>query len=158
GAERWREYLASQGIRYLAFVDGSYSTYLYRRREWLHRVLEDNELWGFMATHMIEAQDTFCELAESSQGLFDHDGVVALDLGEARPPTTGSDPPESQRQDDFVRRLSQAELGDTAWQLASRSDVVFEVDGLGPSAVELEPLQEPSPAVEGLFAELFGAR
>jgi hypothetical protein len=139
GADRWRSYLASQGIRYLAFVDGESSSYLFRRRAWLTRIFTDTELFRFMGAHTIDALDSFTELARSSHELFGKGGIHVIDLGAATPPALAAhDDPEAVRQDRFIRRLSEAELHNAAWQLTSRRGVSFQRDGNGPSPVEIQ--------------------
>jgi hypothetical protein len=47
--------------------------------------------------------------------------------------------------DAFIRRVSREELHSNAWQLASRSNVVFEPDGLGPTDVVPMPVASDHP-------------
>jgi hypothetical protein len=159
GAARWRSYFASQGIRYVAFVDGSYSTYLYRRRAWATRVFVDTELFRFMGTHIIDAFDSLADLARSSRVLFHRGGMYAIDLGESVGPAPApvSDLPEQIRQDRYLRQLSETEFHSTAWQLVSRSDLVFQVDGNGPSPVQMAALDRLDPEIDQALGGLFGA-
>jgi hypothetical protein len=143
GAARWRAYLASQGFRYLAYVDGESSSYLFRRRTWLYRIFTDTELFRYMGAHMIDALDAFDELTRGSHELFRKGGIHVVDLGDpatAPAPATapGGDEPEAVRQDRFIRHLSETELHGPAWQLTSRRDVSFQRDGNGPSPVDTE--------------------
>jgi hypothetical protein len=131
----WRAYFTSHGIRYIAFVGKENSTYLFRRAGWLWRMYADDELWRFMAAHMVDAIDTFHELAQSSKVVFHEDGIYAIDLGPEATTETSRDGDELTRMDRYVRHLSETELGSNVWQLASRKDVVFETDGFGPSSV-----------------------
>lgn len=157
GAERWRGYLRSLGIRYAAFVDGDYSSYLYRRQSWLPRIFTDSELFRFMGTHMIDTLDSLRELARTSRVVFHRAGITAIDLGEATPAAGPThDEPELVRQDAFVRHLAQAELHDEAWQLASRRDVVFVRDGSGPSVVQVGLPEMTSPFTLSLITQLTG--
>lgn len=153
--EHWRCYFTSQGIRHLAFVARDHSNYLYRRRVWLWRMYSDEELWRFMAAHIVDAMDTFQELAKTSPVLFHDDGMYLIDLGSA---CTESDRGSSElvRMDAFVRQLSEREFGNNSWQLASRRDVAFQADGYGPS--EVGPKLEPTPTTDenGLVQLLFG--
>lgn len=143
GPERWRTYFLSLGIRYIAFVNTAYSTYLYRRNAWIDRMFAEGEIWRFMGARMIDTVDTFLALARSSTVLFDREGLVAIDLGTtAQPAPTTPDDPEPLRRDRFMRTLSETELGNKAWQLASRSNVVFKPDGLGPTELHMtEPMR-----------------
>jgi hypothetical protein len=133
----WRAYFASQGIRYLAFVRPDASASLYRRGAWLYRMYQEGELFQFMAAHMIDTFDTFVALAGSSQVLFDRDGMCAIDLGPEAGPEPDRGPPELVRMDRFLRRISEEEFGNKAWQLANRSNLAFKTDGLGPGALIL---------------------
>ncbi len=155
GPERWRSYLAAQGIRYVAFVDGDSSVCLFRRKEWVHRLFENGELWRFMAAHMIDAQDTLQSFTKTARILFQRDGLVAVDLGaDVPPPPAIADPPDPVRQDAFIRHISETELGDATWQLASRSNVAFVVDPLGPADLDID--HQADPTVDGAFHALFG--
>jgi hypothetical protein len=155
GAARWRGYLAAQGIRYVAFVEGEHSTYLFRRRAWLPRIFTDTELFRFMGTHMIDALDTLGELARTSRVLFHRGGIYVIDLGDQSVPAGPDlDPPEPVRQDRYVRQLSETELHNAAWQLTSRSDVSFQIDGNGPSAVQLDLPDPIDPVADAVFGKL----
>jgi hypothetical protein len=138
--EHWRAYLRGQGIRYVAFTEPGESTYLYRRAHWVERMFRDDELYQFMAAHMIDTFDALAGLARSSTTVFDRDGMKVIDLGVEVPPEADRGPPERRRRDQFVRRISEQELGHGAWQLASRSNVVFMHDGLGPGPIALPPV------------------
>lgn len=164
--ERWRRYFLDHGLRYLAFVDGNRSTYLYRRADWLRRLFLESELWRFMAAHIIDAGDTFLALAATSKVLYvdREQGLYALDLASelgaaasaASAASGAADEPEPARMDRFVRRLSERDLGNDAWRLVSRRDVIFLPDGDGPSGLRAAA---PSPVRDGaddLLSALFG--
>jgi hypothetical protein len=161
-AETWRRYLLASGLRYLAFVDPSQSTYLFRRASWVKRLLNDTELWRFMAARMIDTADAFMALAATSRVLFHDQGMYALDLGAAElgagPSPTYHAPvdPEPVRMDRFVERLSRSELNSNAWQLTSRSDVLFLPDGYGPSNTQVEFRNHVSPRLDSALTALFG--
>jgi hypothetical protein len=131
----WRAYFNSLGIRYVAFVAKEYSSYLFRRPGWLWRMYADDELWRFMAAHMVDTLDTLHALADSGRVLYHDHGLYAVDLGEADEPEPDRGPDELTRMDAFIRHISEHELGSNAWQLASRRNVVFQTDSLGPSAI-----------------------
>jgi hypothetical protein len=135
--ENWRAYFASKGIRYLAFTRPDASAYLYRRENWLHRMFHEDELYQFIAAHLVDTLDALTALAGSSKVLFEGDGMYAIDLGPDAGPEPDRGPPERLRMDRFMRRVSEQELASKAWQLAHRSNVVFKGDGAGPSAVIL---------------------
>jgi hypothetical protein len=139
--EHWRAYFVSRGIRYLAFTDPGESTYLYRRAHWVERMFRDDELYQFMATHMVDTLDALTALAGTSTVLFHGDGLYAIDLGEGAGAEPPRGPPERARQDACMRRISELELGN-AWQLANRSTVVFMRDGLGPTPLVLPVMQD----------------
>jgi hypothetical protein len=158
-AETWRRYFLGQGLRYLAFVDPNQSTYLFRRAGWVKRLLQDTELWRFMAARMIDAGDAFLELAATSRVLFHDQGMYALDLLPERgapPPYVAPAIPEERRMDAFVRRLSETELSSNAWQLTSRSDVLFLPDGYGPSNTQVEFPTHASAALDSALTALLG--
>lgn len=146
--EHWRAYLRGQGIRYLAYVSGHQSTWLYRRSGWVWRIFHDDELYRFIAARIVDALDTFDALARTSRVLFRRDGMTLLDLGEAilEEPPRGE--PELVRMDRYARHLSEDELGTKVWQLASRRDVVFQIDNYGPAMIHpfpgVEPESDPS--------------
>jgi len=151
----WRAYFKAQGIRYIAFVANDYSAYLFRRPGWLWRMYADEELWRYMAAHMVDTFDTLHALADSETVLYHDEGLYAVDLGDAdeREPDRGPD--ELTRMDRFIRYISEHELGSNAWQLASRKDVVFQTDSLGPSAVVPMPTGK-EPGSTSIFDRLFG--
>jgi len=150
--ENWRAYFASHGIRYIAFVHEHSSNWLYRRAGWVWRMYADDELFRLIAARMVDTIDTFHELAKAKT-LYEHDGLVAFDLGE---PTAAVEPdrglPEVDRMDRYAREFSEQDLGSKAWQLASRRDVVFQADGAAPAPVVPLPGDE-SP---GMFELVFG--
>jgi hypothetical protein len=145
--EHWRAYLRGQGIRYLAFIAGDRSSWLYRRTGWLWRIYADDELFRFIAAHMVDALDAFDALARTSEVLFRREGFHVIDLGEPVPDEPPRGAPELARMDRYARELSERELGTNAWQLASRSDVVFQADGHGPSMIVPMPDTEPPPTL-----------
>jgi hypothetical protein len=129
--EDWRTYLHSQGIRYVVYIDGDYSTYLFRRPIWSGATFSDHGIWRYMATHMVDIIDAFRGLTASSRVLFQRDGFVAIDLG----PVTAVDPealraryrvPELLREQTWLQRQLAAELHPGLWNLMTRYDVVFD--------------------------------
>lgn len=143
----WRAYFAARGIRYLAFAEDNRSVYLYRRAAWIWRMFGDDEIFRFMGAHIIDIIDTFMQLARDSRVLFHRDGLYVLDLGAEVGPQTERGEPELVRMDRFIRRFSETELHNKAWQLAPRADVVFTQDGFGPSSVVPFPSPEPESAL-----------
>lgn len=140
-AEHWRSYFVGRGIRYVAFADGAYSQWLYRRDGWLWRLYSDDELFRFIAAHAVDAIDALADLARTSPVLYHANGLWVIDLGERAAPEVDRGPPELARMDAFVRRLAEREFHDNRWALASRSDVVFAPSGDGPSNVVTPPGQ-----------------
>jgi hypothetical protein len=159
--ENWRSYLRANGIRYLAFVDPEYSAFLYRRRSWLGRMYADDELFQFIAAHIVDAFDTLRALAESSRVVFHGDAMYVIDLGEAARPEADRGPSEAARMDHFLVSISERELGHEGWQLARRSTVVFKNDTLGllpgPTAIQPFPTAE-DPGPTGLWKFLLPIR
>jgi hypothetical protein len=151
--DHWRSYLLAHGIRYLAFSEDGHSTWLYRRLEWVRRMYEDDELYRYLAVHMVDALDTFTALASSHNVLFHRDGMLAVDLGEDAPPEPDRGAPELARMDEYSRRLSETELHSNAWQLTSRRDVVFRGELAGPSRLVEPPGRAPTAK---LWTTLFG--
>lgn len=153
--EHWRAYFLARGIRYLLFVEGDYSTYLYRRSGWVWRMYGDDELYRYIAAHMVDTIDTFSALSRSSRVLFHRDGLYAIDLGTGAAREAERGAPEVERLDRFARRISETELGTLAWQLARRANVVFSQDQ-GPSSIVPLPGQEPEPGLGEAFRWLTG--
>jgi hypothetical protein len=83
GAEAMRTYFLGHGIRYVAYVRGDLSRYLYRREFWVRRIFVDAEIWRIMGSYIVDTLDNFDELAATSAVLFERDGTLLLDL-EAR--------------------------------------------------------------------------
>jgi hypothetical protein len=81
GAEPLARYFRDHGIRYVAFVRGEYSRYMYRREFWLRRIFIDNELWRVQGAYAIDCLDNFAALATTYPVLFERQGLVMLDLG-----------------------------------------------------------------------------
>jgi len=157
GPERWRRYFAGHGIRYLVFVRGTHSTFLFRRNGWTVRTFVDGELWRYMGAHIIDALDTFDALAKTSRVLFEREGIVALDLGDAPTAIAGPpDAPELDRQDRYLKDLATSELHPLAWNLASRRDVSFTNDALGANVLEIQTPNPLQPAIGGLLGMLVG--
>jgi hypothetical protein len=154
-ADHWRAYFTSRGIRYLAFNEEGYSTYLYRRNNWAWRMFSDDELWRFMGAHMVDTIDMLAELARRSRVLFHEEGLYAIDLGAEMTQERDRGEGEIARLDRYTREISESELHSNAWQLAPRANVVFTQDGLGPSPV----VPWPGYAAElkdGLLSRLLG--
>ena len=136
GAEAVRAYFLGHGIRYLAYVRGDLSRYLYRRTFWVKRIFVDAaEIWQTMGAYIVDALDTFDELARTSTVLYDRDGTVLLDLGASRGAVSPPAAPEAQRREEFLRRLSEQEHLPEAWSLLSRHDFRYE-EGFSPIAYE----------------------
>lgn len=148
----WRAYFKSLGIRYVAFVGGERSSYLYRRAGWLWRIYADDELWRYMGAHMVDTIDTLHALAESGTLVFHEGGIYVVDIGTLREHEPDRGPDELTRMDAFARRISEEELGTKAWSVASRRNVIFLADSLGPSAVVPMPTDEDV----GIWGRLFG--
>jgi hypothetical protein len=81
GPEPVAEYFLTHGIRYLAFVRGDHSRYFYRRDMWLRRTLMDTELWRILGAYLVDCVDNFAALASTRTVLYEHNGMVLLDLG-----------------------------------------------------------------------------
>lgn len=133
GAEPIRAYLVDKGERYLAFVRQDRSRYYYRRGYWLHRLFTDGGLFAVMSAYQLDAIDAFAELATTTRTVFEHDGLVVLDLAE--PLGTASTTPragdEPTRRAAFVHDLAQREGLLATWSLTSRADLRF-LDGVAP--------------------------
>src|SRR5262249_36289178 len=71
----WRSYFASLGIRYVAFVDPDHSAFLYRRDGWRGRMFGDDELFQFIAAHVVDALDALVGLAGSARVVFHDDAM-----------------------------------------------------------------------------------
>jgi hypothetical protein len=141
-AAHWRSYFLARGLRYVAFVDPDYSVFLYRRSNWLGRIFVDDELYQFIATHIVDTCDAMLALAQSERVLFHQDHMYVLDLGAMAPPEADRGPGELARMERATTRLSEHELGHKAWQLAQRSTVVFKSDGSNPSPITPRPSSE----------------
>jgi hypothetical protein len=83
GADAVADYLRGQGLRYLAFVRGDRSRYMYRRDFWRRRMFFDTELWRMQAAYAVDCIDNLAALATTHRVQFERDGIVLLDL-EAR--------------------------------------------------------------------------
>lgn len=156
--DHWRAYFRSRGIRYIAFAESGYSTWLYRREGWLWRLYSDDELFRYIGAHMVDTIDTFEELARTSKVLFHENGLYAIDIGDG--PSTEPDrgPPEIARMYRYIREVSEQQLHSKAWELASRDDVVFKHDGNGPSDIVPMPNVDDEPDRHSLFGLIFGAK
>ncbi|MGE0549183.1 MAG: hypothetical protein AB7O24_14435 [Kofleriaceae bacterium] len=84
GAEPVAGYFVDHGVRYVAFVRGDYSRYLYRRAEWLRRLFTGDELARLQGAYLIDCLDNLEALASSRAILFERDGMVVLDLAVKR--------------------------------------------------------------------------
>lgn len=140
--EVWRSYFHSQGIRYLMYVDGDYSLYLYRRQAWADATYSDHGIWRFMATHVVDAIDKLRALKATSKVLYDAQGFVAIDLGPIQPVDRAAllaryAEPEVDREYEWLQRQVSAELDPKIWELMTRKDLVF--DGVDP--IEFSPVR-----------------
>lgn len=129
--DHWRAYFASQGIRYVAFIDPDRSSYLFRRALWTQRMFRDDEIFQYMSAHMVDTLDTLRNFVRTASVLFDRDGLYVLDLGETAARETDRGPALPLRMDAFVRRFSETEYHNKAWMLASRSVLRFKADAYG---------------------------
>lgn len=129
--EVWRDYFHSLGIRYVAYIDGAYSSYLYRRRTWAINTYSDHGIWRFMATHVVDAGDALRRLAATSKVLYDKDGFVAVDLGPVRPIDKAAlaahyAVPEMLREEAWLQEQLAREMHPGLWELMNRHDVAFD--------------------------------
>ena len=154
--DHWRAYFRSRGIRYIAFAESGYSTWLYRREGWLWRLYSDDELFRYIGAHMVDTIDTFEELARTSKVLFHDKGLYAIDIGEGPATEPDRGPPEIARMYRYIREVSENQLHSKAWELASRDDVVFKHDGNGPSDIVPMPHVADEPDPQGLYGVIFG--
>lgn len=154
--DHWRAYFRAHGIRYIAFAETGFSTWLYRREGWVWRMFSDDELFRYIGAHMVDTIDTFEELARTSKVLYHHAGLYAIDLGDgpATEPDRGA--PEIDRMYRYIREFSVSQLHSNAWQLASRNDVVFKPDNTGPSDIVPMPNLTDAPDRHSLFGLIFG--
>jgi hypothetical protein len=126
-ADALRGYLLDQGLRYVAFVRPERSRYFFRREFWVWRIFNDTEFFQAMSAYLIDASDSFVQLATSQTLLYDHDGLVVLDLGTVHSPAPVLDPTdEPVRRDAFVRALAATEHLEKEWSLSTRRDLAFE--------------------------------
>jgi hypothetical protein len=84
GPEPVAAYFLEHGVRHIAFVRGEASRYMYRRDEWMRRLLVDTELWRIQSAYLIDCVDNFAALAASRAVLYEEDGMVMIDLGVRR--------------------------------------------------------------------------
>jgi hypothetical protein len=85
GPEPLAAYFLAHDIRYLGFVRGAASRYQFRREFWLKRIFLDTELWRVQGAYTIDAIESYEALAASRRVLFEHAGMVMVDLAERRP-------------------------------------------------------------------------
>lgn len=154
----WRAYFASRGIRYVAFVDPGYSAFLYRRRTWLGRMFGDDELFQFIAAHIVDAFDVLRALTASSRVVFHDDEMYVVDLGDAVAPEADRGAAEPARMDRFVAQVSEQELGHKGWQLTRRRNVVFPDDARGGATAILPASSLTDPTASALWRALAGAQ
>jgi hypothetical protein len=146
GAEAVRAYFLSQGVRYLAFVRGNYSRYMFRREFWLWRIYHDVELFQVMSAYIVNALDNFTELAASSMILHDVDGLVVVNLerphsGVITRQVPALDPRlESTRREAWMGELAVREGLEREWALTSRRNFIF-ADGI--SGVAFDDGKDP---------------
>jgi hypothetical protein len=130
GAEPVRAYFLGHGIRYLAFVRGSSSEYMYRRGFWLWRIFHDVELFQVMSAYIINTLDTFDELAKTTKVIYERDGLVVVDLDGPHAPAPQLDPAqEATRREAWMAELAKREGLEREWALTSRRDLIF-ADGI----------------------------
>lgn len=130
GAEPVRAYFLDRGIRYLAFVRGTHSEYMYRREFWLWRIFHDSELFQVMSAYIINMLDTLDELSQTTKVIYERDGLVVIDLDGPHAPAARLDPAqESARREAWVTELAKREGLEREWALTSRSNLIF-ADGI----------------------------
>jgi hypothetical protein len=78
------DYFRGLDVRYLVFVRGEFSTYMYRRNYWVERLMDDAEIWRNSGPYVIDLVDNLAALATTHRVAFEDRGVVVLDLGEVR--------------------------------------------------------------------------
>lgn len=82
GPDPVARYFLDRGIRYIAFVRGDYSRYQFRRELWLQRIIADRELGQVQGAYAVDCLDNFAALAAVRPVLFEHDGMVVVDLAQ----------------------------------------------------------------------------
>lgn len=80
GPERVRNYFIQHNIRYLIFVHYDYSSYFYRRQFWIWRLYTDAEVFRIMAAYILNAVETYAELATRYRVVFVKEGHYVIDL------------------------------------------------------------------------------
>lgn len=130
GTEPVRAYFLEEGIRYLAFVRGTHSEYMYRREFWLWRHFHEVELFRVMSAYIINTLDTFDELAKATPIRYERDGLVVLDLEGPHAPAPRLDPAqEPTRREAWMAELAKREGLEREWALMSRRNLIF-ADGI----------------------------
>lgn len=76
----WKQYFATQGIRYITFIRPTQSRGNYVRPYWFRRFFHEDEIWRRHAPYYIYAFDALEELAKPSRILFEELGLVVIDL------------------------------------------------------------------------------
>ena len=78
------DYFRRHGIRYIAFVRGDRSRYMFRRDYWVQRLLRDTELWRIQGAYTVDCIDNFAAIAASHAILLERDGMFMVDLAVPR--------------------------------------------------------------------------
>ncbi len=125
GPDALRAYFLGVGIRYVAFVRTDSSRYIYRRGFLVGRLFNDTEMFQTMSAYAIDTIDSLAALATQTTVLYDHDGLVLLDLGADRPTPPGP-ADETALRYAFVRKLAESEHLVDAWSLTTRAGLRFE--------------------------------
>jgi len=85
GVDAAESYFAAQGIRYLAFIQPTHSSYHYRREYWVEMLVDEAELWRSFAPYLIDFLDTLTEMSNRHPHVFEERGMIVLDLGAKLP-------------------------------------------------------------------------
>lgn len=126
GPEAVRRYFTAHGYRYLSFVRPDFSRYFYRRWYWLRELYLDVELFQVMAAYTLDAIESFTALAASAPPLYDHEGLVVVDLGPPTAPPVRLPPEEEPlRRATWLRGFAKATGMEAAWALSPRPGLVF---------------------------------
>jgi hypothetical protein len=84
GPEKVAEYFLAHDIRYLVWVRGDFSQWLYQREFWFARMFNEEELWRLCAPYFVDMIDSFTALRDTRKNLAEENGIVVLDLATRR--------------------------------------------------------------------------
>jgi len=82
GSEKVEAYFRALGVRYLAYVQSTHSSYHYRREYWIQLLFDEMEIWRSYTPYLLDFLDSLTAIGARHKQIFHQRGMVVVDLEE----------------------------------------------------------------------------